>query len=290
MPYKDHFIATNKIRLHFIEYKTETSHTPLILLHGLTANAHTFDGLVMHGLPERFHLFIPDLRGRGLSEKPAYNYSLRHHAKDIIGLMDHLGLQEVTLAGHSFGGLLSVYLAVHYPGRIRKIIILDAAAEMNSRVALMLQPVFRRLEQTYPSFEAYIEYMKASPTLNFWEDVMTTYYRADMKNRPDGSVKAYPSLAHMIKVSIGVYSQPWRRFFKDVQQPALLINATDAYNLGEPLLPENKARESAAFLPDGVYRKVDGNHQTMLYGKGAGQLVEAITDFVLSEKSARACA
>lgn len=286
MPYKDHVIYTNKIRLHFIEYTTKHHNPPLLLLHGLTANAHTFDGLVMRGLSKRFNLFIPDLRGRGQSDKPEFNYSLRHHAKDIIGMMDYLGLKKAVIAGHSFGGLLSVYLAVHYPERVEKIIIIDAAAEMNSKVGLMLQPVLKRLERSFNSFEAYLDYMKASPTLNFWEDVMTTYYRADVEDLPDGKVKPYPNLAKMIKVSIGVYSQPWHVFFRNVQQPALLINATDNYNLNEPLLPENKAKESVSYLQQGTYLKVEGNHQTMLYGKGSQQITDAITQFVKEKETA----
>ena len=117
MPYQDHFIYTNRIRLHFIEYRTKENLPPLLLLHGLTANAHTFDGLIYNGLADKFHLYIPDLRGRGHSDKPSYNYRIRHHAKDVIGMMDQLGLKKVMIAGHSFGGLLGIYLAVHFPER-----------------------------------------------------------------------------------------------------------------------------------------------------------------------------
>jgi pimeloyl-ACP methyl ester carboxylesterase len=280
MPYKDHFIYTNRIRLHFIEYKKKDNLTPLILLHGLTANAHTFDGLVCKGLAEKYHLYIPDLRGRGHSDKPAYNYGIRHHAKDIIGMMDQLGLKKIAVAGHSFGGLLGIYLAVHFPERIQKVIILDAAAEMNAKVGQMLMPVFKRLDKTFASFEAYIEHTKASPTLSFWDDVMTTYYRADVKTLPDGKVRTYSSLANIIKVTIGVSNQPWRRFFSDVIQPVLLINATENYNLNEPLLPEYKAKESFRLLQNGTYLKVSGNHQTMLYGNGAEEIVEAIDAFI----------
>lgn len=280
MPYKDHFIHTNKIRLHLIEYKTKENLTPLLLLHGLTANAHSFDGLVNKGLAENFHLYIPDLRGRGHSDKPSYNYSIGHHAKDIIGMMDQLGLKKVMIAGHSFGGLLSIYLAVHFPERIEKVVILDAAAEMNSKVSQMLLPVFKRLDKTFPSFDAYLEYTKTSPSITFWDEVMTTYYRADVKTLPDGKVRTYSSLANIIKITIGVSNQPWRRFFSEVKQPVLLINGTDNYNLNEPLLPDYKAKESVRLLQNGTYLKVKGNHQTMLYGNGAEQIVEAMNAFI----------
>lgn len=279
MPYKDHFIYTNRINLHFIEYNEHQDKPVLILLHGLTANAHAFDGLMYNGLPEHFHIFAPDLRGRGHSDKPAFQYGLKHHAEDVIGMMDYLGLEKAVIGGHSFGGLLSVYLAVHFPERVEKIIILDGAAEMNPKVPQMLLPVLKRLDKIYPSFERYLEYVKASPQNTFWDEVMTTYYRADVRTLPDGRVTPYPNLTKMIKVSIGVANQPWKALFSEVTQPALLINGPDIYHLGEPILPDFKAKESVALLQDGRYVRVDGNHQTMLYGKGAGQIVKAIRVF-----------
>lgn len=291
MPYKDHFIYTNRIRLHYIEYNHNNTKLPtLILLHGLTANAHAFDGLVYHGLSDHFRIIAPDMRGRGHSDKPAFQYGLKHHARDIIGMMDELGIEKAILGGHSFGGLLSVYLAVHFPERVEKIIVLDAAAEMNAKVPQMLMPVLKRMDKTYPSFEHYINYIKASPQTTFWEDVMLTYYRADVKTLEDGSVTPYPNLTKMIKVSIGVASQPWRSLFSDVKQPAILVNGADIYNLGEPILPDFKAKESVALMHNAKYLKVDGNHQTMLYGSGARQIVQAIKSFAKEQVNAECLA
>jgi pimeloyl-ACP methyl ester carboxylesterase len=280
MPYKDHFITTNRINLHYIEYDCHQEKPTLILLHGLTANAHAFDGLVYHGLADHFRVIAPDLRGRGHSEHPAFQYGLKHHAKDILGLLDHLGIEKAIIGGHSFGGLLSVYLAKYFPERVEKIVVLDAAAEMNAKVPYMLMPILKRLDRTFPSFEHYLDYARNSPQNNFWEDTMTTYYRADVRTLPDGRVIPYPNLTKMIRVSIGVANQPWRSIFSEVKQPALLINGADIYNMGEPILPDFKARESVSLMQDGRYVRVDGNHQTMLYGDGAVQIVDAIKSFV----------
>ncbi len=283
MPYTDHFVTTNRINLHFIEYNPQKNKPVLILMHGLTANAHAFDGLISRGLAQHFRVISPDLRGRGHSEKPVFKYGLKHHAKDIIGMMDHLGIEKAFIGGHSFGGLLSVYLANHFPDRIEKLILLDAAAEMNPKVPEMLMPILKRLDRVFPSFDHYIDYAKAAPQNNFWEEEMKTYYRADVRTLPDGSVRSYSSLDKMVKVAIGVANQPWRSLFSDVRQPALLINGPDIYNMGEPILPDFKARESVSLMPDGHYVRVDGNHQTMLYGDGATQIVDAILRFTRNE-------
>ncbi len=65
-----------------------------MLLPGITANLHNFDGLIDAGLAPRFRVVALDLRGRGLSDKPAQGYSIPEHAADVIGVLDGLGLSE----------------------------------------------------------------------------------------------------------------------------------------------------------------------------------------------------
>ena len=275
----DHTIKTNNIDLHYIEHNPKGSPT-LVLIHGLTANAHAFDGLIAHGLTKNFHLISPDLRGRGLSSKPAFRYTLEDHAKDILGLLDHLNIGKALLGGHSYGGLLSVYLAANYPERVEKLVILDAAAEMNPNAPAMLGPTLSRLDKTFPSYASYLQEMKASPQNTFWDKNMETYYRADAHIREDGTVNPYPNLVNIIEVATGVARQPWIQTFEQVKQPALLVNGLDDYTMDAPLLPDFKAKETVALMHDCKYVAVDGNHHTMLYGDNAAHVVQAIENFL----------
>ncbi|MEI8280300.1 MAG: alpha/beta hydrolase, partial [Bacteroidota bacterium] len=123
------FVQVNNINLHYLDHKNNG--IPLLLMHGLTANAYAFDGLVAEGITDTFRLISPDLRGRGLSDHPAFCYTIADHAQDMIELLDHLKIDKIILGGHSFGGLLSFYIASTFPERVTKVIILDAAAQMN---------------------------------------------------------------------------------------------------------------------------------------------------------------
>lgn len=275
----DHFIRSNNIELHYIEHHPEGKPT-LILLHGLTANAHAFDGLLSHGLAKQFRFVAPDLRGRGLSSKPAFNYGLEDHAKDILGLLDHLKIEQALLGGHSYGGLLSAYLAANYPDRVSKLVLLDAAAEMNPNTPAMLGPTLSRLDKTFPSYAVFLEEMKAAPQNTFWDKDMENYYKADAHVREDGTVNPYPNLSNIVEVATGVAQQPWKQIFEEIQQPAVLINGVDNYTMGEPLLPDFKAKETVEMMHHCKYVAVDGNHQTMLYGDNAGQVVKAIEAFI----------
>lgn len=64
------FADVNEIRLHYITYRNDKPQ--LLLLHGLTANAHAFHGLVQAGLTDHFSVISIDQCGRGLSSKPAF--------------------------------------------------------------------------------------------------------------------------------------------------------------------------------------------------------------------------
>src|SRR5262245_38449298 len=116
-----YFVTTNNIQLHVLE---KPGIEPTVLLaHGLTANAYCF-GPLMAALPYR--VLALDLRGRGQSDAPVSGYTMPNHTADLIGLLDALELDQVVLGGHSFGGLLTVYTAVHYPRRLRQCLLMDA--------------------------------------------------------------------------------------------------------------------------------------------------------------------
>lgn len=277
---QNHFIETNNITLHYLEFQAEADKPTIIMIHGITANAHAFDGVIHSGLFSNYHIICPDLRGRGLSSKPAFSYTLKDHAMDILGLLDHLGIEEATIVGHSYGGLLSAYLSTHYPQRVKRIVFLDAAAELNPNSAKMLESIFGRLSKVYDSYDDFINTMKNAPQITEWDPYMESYYCADIQMREDGKVNTIPNLTNMSTVALGVVNNNWQQTFSSVKVPTMLVCARDHYTLGEPLLPKQKARETAEMMADCRLEFVDGNHQTMLYSKNAVDVANLIIDFL----------
>ncbi|MCU0443636.1 MAG: alpha/beta hydrolase [Microscillaceae bacterium] len=273
-----HFMQTNGIQLHYLDFAG--GDTTLILMPGLTANAHAFDGLIQAGLNAKYRVIAVDLRGRGLSDKPETGYGMADHAQDILGLLDQLGIQKATIGGHSFGALLTFYLASHFPERVEKMVLLDAAAQMHPNTREMLASAMSRLGQTFPSFADYLELVKKAPYLTYWEDAMLSYYQADVLENEDGTVTQRSNPLHIIEAVTKVLSEPWLEYMQNVTQPAILLNATDEYSLGAPLLPKENALATVAMMKNCTYGEVWGNHQTMLYGQGAQEIVAAIKDFL----------
>lgn len=255
----------------------------LLLMHGLTANAHAFDGLMREGLGALGQILSVDLRGRGESEAPNSGYTMKEHADDIIALLDALAIRDVIVVGHSFGGFLGLYLAYYFPTRVTQLVMLDAAAQMHPNTKEMLAPALARLGQTYPSFSAYLDQVKKAPYLANWDSAMESYYRADVRDNPDGTVTVIPQLDHMMEAVVrGSLGEPWLDYLEQVNHPTMLINAPGVYTMGAPLLPEEYAMETVERMKHATYAKVFGNHQTMLYGEGAKEIVQIIHYFIKS--------
>lgn len=275
------FVQSNGIRLHYLEF--EGRGPSILFTHGLTANAHCFDGLLSAGLNEIAHFFSVDLRGRGLSDQPDGGYAMVDHAQDILGMMDALGIEKVVLGGHSFGALLTFYMASHFPDRVDKMILIDAAAQMHPDTRELLKPTLGRLGQKVDSFEDYIEKVKGLPFLqNAWDEAMLSYYRADLQELEDGKWMPRPQAAHMGLAVEGALGEPWLDYIKGVAHPAILLNATGPYGGAgaPPLLPKDLALETVQMMQNCKYYEIRGNHQTMLYGSGAEDINAAIREFL----------
>jgi pimeloyl-ACP methyl ester carboxylesterase len=279
---QSHIIQTNGIWLHYLEHEGDSP--TIILMHGLTANAHAFDGLIAAGLSPAFHVLSIDLRGRGESSQPEEDYTMATHAKDIIGLLDGLKIDSTIIGGHSFGALLTLFLAANYPERVEKLILMDAAPKMHPKTKEMLVPALSRLGQQFTSFDAYIEKVKSAPYLQFWDEEMRSYYKADVSETADGTVTPIAQLAHMVQAVNGGLDEPWLEYICNIDKPSLLINGPDVYTMDAALLPEENARETVGMMKNCRYAKVPGNHQTMLYGDGAKEIVVAIKTFLASKE------
>jgi len=121
---EEKYIKTNGITLHTVFIG---SGEPLILLHGFPDFWFGWKKLIPL-IKDRYQLIIPDMRGYNLSDKPegVENYRIELLIEDIIGLIDHFGFENVYLAGHDWGGVLSWFVAEKYPNKIKKLAIINA--------------------------------------------------------------------------------------------------------------------------------------------------------------------
>ena len=121
---------------------------PIILLHGLGGSTYSWR-FVAPALARSRRVFAVDLKGFGRSDAPFDTaYSPADQARLICRLIHALGLSDVTLVGHSYGGLVALLATLelnrHTPSRISQIALLDAPAlpqSVTPVIALMREPV-----------------------------------------------------------------------------------------------------------------------------------------------------
>ncbi len=99
---------------------------PLLLLHGTGASLHTWDGWVEEMKTDKRIIRI-DLPAFGLTgPTPNGVYTMDMFRNVVIQVLDSLGIHRVDIAGNSLGGYIAWYTALHHPGRVRKLVLLDA--------------------------------------------------------------------------------------------------------------------------------------------------------------------
>ncbi len=283
----DRFANVNGLEMHYLDY--EGPLPAIFLLHGLSANANEFCGLAEHGLARRHRIVAPDLRGRGRTGKPATGYAMSDHARDVIALMDFLGLGQVVMGGHSFGALLAIHIAAHFPDRVTKVIVIDAAIVFHPDTVELLKPSLARLERVLPSADAYMNEMRAAPhVLGFWDDAIEGYFRAELRENTDGTVQSLTSASAVEQALRGVEAEPWADLVGMVSHPALLLNAEKGFGPpgSPPLVPPEHARMTAETFRDCRYVAVPGNHLTMVFGTNAPVVIREIERFLANGVSA----
>jgi pimeloyl-ACP methyl ester carboxylesterase len=98
---------------------------PLVLLHGIGDSHRTWRKIVQELAPNR-RLYMPDLPGCGLSGRPDASYSLDWQARVMDAWMATVGLDDVDVVGHSYGGGVALYMLLLQQKRIRRLALIAA--------------------------------------------------------------------------------------------------------------------------------------------------------------------
>jgi pimeloyl-ACP methyl ester carboxylesterase len=111
------------VRLHVAE---AGQGDPVVCVHGWPQNWWEWRGIIP-GLAERYRVICPDLRGFGWSEAPRYGYEKSQFAADVAAVLDALGVRDVRLIGHDWGGVAGFILCLERPDLVRQYLALNTA-------------------------------------------------------------------------------------------------------------------------------------------------------------------
>src|SRR5689334_14214276 len=92
----------------------------VVMLHGIGARGDDWRAHA-EALAPSYRVITPDLRGHGDSDKPRGPYSIAQMARDVLRLLDALGIDAAHVVGVSLGGMFGLELAVSAPARVRSL-------------------------------------------------------------------------------------------------------------------------------------------------------------------------
>jgi pimeloyl-ACP methyl ester carboxylesterase len=262
-----HEIAVNGITLHYVTWGQFTRpERAVLLIHGLTASSRSWVNLGPVLAARGWYAIAPDLRGRGLSEKPPHGYGIPYHVNDLLAMGDLLGLPVLNLVGHSLGALISLFLAAIHPQRAGKIVLVDAGGKLPDDVLQAIAVSLARLDTVYPSLAAYLEAMRQAPMYQ-WSPFWEQYFRYDAEVRADGTVTSRVRKAAIDEENAVNFATRTEALPNAVRAPALILRAplgTLAPDRGF-VLPAEEAERLRAVIPGSRLVEIpDTNHYTII--------------------------
>ncbi len=124
----EHRVQANGLNIHYLEWG-DTAGAPMVLLHGLTGHARIWDHMAPI-LAERYHLFVPDQRGHGESDR-ADTYRTEDYVADLAALVHHWRLEPFILVALSMGGHSALAYAAAYPAQVTRLCVIDIPPKLN---------------------------------------------------------------------------------------------------------------------------------------------------------------
>lgn len=159
-------------------YHDQGSGFPVVLLHGsgagVTAWANWRNAIPV--LKEKHRVIAPDLVGFGYTDAPddiEYRF-MDTWVEQVISLLDHLDIKQTDLIGNSFGGALSLAIAVKHPNRVRRMVLMGPGGQPF--------PVTPELEALW-GYTPSIENMKKIMDIMAFDRTLVTDELAEMRYR-----------------------------------------------------------------------------------------------------------
>ena len=239
---------------------------PLVFIHGWTANRRRWDDQLGH-FAGRYRVISLDLRGHGDSDLTPDLYTIGGLAREVLALLDGLGVYRFVPVGHSMGGMIALTLALEHPTRVERLVVVDSVSRM----------MYSRGRQVL---------ILLSRLLPFRAFVAVNIRRAFKPGFPPAEIARYVAQAQSTprQVVMGCFAA-MRRFdvldrAGELKLPMLILHGY--YDVQFPLrqalrmavqVPDsfvkvlNTGHEAPAEDPEGVTRAVDSFLRTNIFGE-----------------------
>jgi pimeloyl-ACP methyl ester carboxylesterase len=237
-PHTSHFVQVGELKLHYLDYGSEGC-PAMLCVHGGAAHAHWFD-FVAPGFTADYHVRSIDLRGHGDSEwvnPPSYFY--QDYASDLNKFAEKLDLRDFVLMAHSMGGAVSLLYAATYPGRVKKLVVIDSTVNLSPERIGALRDIGSRPGSSYTSLEELAARYKLRPGTSMAAPEVVRHIGMNSgRQAADGSWKHKFDRNVYATREISDGMPNWNR----IKIPALLVKGGNSPRISAAVYADVKAR------------------------------------------------
>ena len=246
-----------------------------LLLHGFGEGSFVWHDLVRSLMPA-YRFVAVDLRGHGESGwDPRQSYCTQTHLRDVMHIVQVLGLDRFAIVGHSLGASIGIHLATADASRVLRMIIVDYGIELNIAARDALLAAFRGQFRTYHSIDDYADYLVERRPLAARSRLRNFAQHALRSSSDRGfELKCDPYLADSIEPELD--RDALSAMFEALQVPALLIRGA-----ASSVLLRNGAVETLRHLRRGSLSVVSGAGHAVMIDNPDG-FVAAAKNFLLA--------
>lgn len=125
-------IATiNGLNLYYELFGNNAAKETIVFMNGVMASTSSWMDQVHSFVKLGYKVLLHDFRGQLKSDKPTGPYSFKGHGEDTLNLMHYLGIESAHLIGTSYGGEVSMRMAIDYPERVKSLSIINSVSEID---------------------------------------------------------------------------------------------------------------------------------------------------------------
>ncbi len=119
-------ISVNGVELEIFEAGQQNAGNPIVLCHGWPEHAFTWRHQIPALVEAGYHVIVPNQRGYGNSSCPeeVTAYDIEHLTEDLVAILNHYGYEEAIFIGHDWGAMVTWWITLLHPSRVRKIVAL----------------------------------------------------------------------------------------------------------------------------------------------------------------------
>lgn len=245
------WVPVRGIRLHVMEWQGEAAKVPFVLLHGLSSNLLTWDGVAGLIAAHGHRVVTVDQRGHGRSDKPTTGYGFDEVTADLrelIGTLDFA--KEPIVAGQSWGGNVVLDFAVRYPGVADGLVLVDGGfLELASRPGATWEKVSVEMRPPPLAGTPRVDLVARMRTFHpDWTEIGIERALENFETMSDGTVRPWLTLERHLEILRALWEHRPTQLYPRAELPVLLCPATRGDSERVALKREGVAR-AAALLP-----------------------------------------